>query len=464
MKFFAPLVRRHSETRYTTDDYAAWLAQAMGYGSFGFQGSQYPLGMQTTMPGSKTEPIETNFDGFVQHGLKSNGIVWTCSAVRLKVYAQARFKWRRVNGSRAGALFGTNALAPLEQPWPGGTTGQLLAAMITDLDMAGNFYGALTDDGIIRLRPDWVDILLEPLTSRFGQVGHKKVAYAYYEGGGRDKAPTVLLPDEVAHFAPQPDPTATYRGMTWLTPVVREVLGDTAYSRHKTRFVDNAATPNLAVTLSDKVTPELFDAFVEKMDSGHKGPETAGKTLYLGGGADVTVVGADMRQLDFKVVQGAGETRIAAASGVGAVIAQFSEGMQGSSLNQGNYVAARRRFGDIDMRHLWQETCGSLTPLVVPPRGAELWYDESQIPFLQEDAKDAADIEQVKASTIANLVKEGFTAESAKAAVVAQDMSLLEHTGLVSVQLRPPDPTGTAGSDEPGPPIADDGEEDDPDE
>lgn len=461
MKFFAPLSRRRTSTRYTTQDYADWLAQSMGYGSFGFQGSEYPLGVNTTMPESKTEPIEANFAGFVSHGLKGNGVVWTCNAVRVEVFTQARFKWRKLNNGRPGDVFGTNALAPLEQPWPGGTTGQLLARMLTDVDMAGNFYGARTDEGIVRLRPDWVDILIEPLRSSIGQLGHRKVGYAYFEGGTRDRAPVILLPDEVAHFAPKPDPTATYRGMTWLTPVVRDVLGDTAYTRHKTRFVDNAATPNLAVTLAKEVSPEAFDAYVEKMDGAHKGPENAGKTLYLGGGADVTVVGADMRQLDFKVVQGAGETRVAAASGVGAVIAQFSEGMQGSSLNAGNYAASRRRFADVTMRHLWQEACGALAALVTAPRSAELWYMADDIPFLQEDAKDAADITQVQASTIANLVKEGFTAESATTAVMAQDMTLLKHTGLVSVQLQAP---GTQAAPTTPAAAVPAGQEDDPDE
>jgi hypothetical protein len=54
---------------------------------------------------------------------------------------------------------------------------------------------------------------------------------------------------------------------------------------------------------------------------------------------------------------------------------------------------------------------------------------------------DAANITNVQAATIANLVKEGFTADSAKAAVVAGDMTLLKHTGLLSVQLQPPGAT-----------------------
>jgi hypothetical protein len=444
MKLLAPLLRpQQTETRYTTDDYVNWVNQSMGWGSFGFQGSQYPLGVNLSVPGSKSEPIEPNLQGLVAHGLKGNGVVWTCMAVRLEVFAQAQFKFQKFNEGKPGRLFGTNALAPLEVPWPGGTTGQLLARMITDVDIAGNFYGARTDDGIVRLRPDWVDIALEPLTVAGGRVGFKRVGYLYYDGGKRDGVPTVILPDEMCHFAPKPDPVASYRGMTWLTPIVREVMGDTAYARHKVAFVDNAATPNLAVSLPKEMplTNDQFIAWVDTMkkqeSQTQRGPQNAGKTLYTANGADVTVVGADMKQLDFKVVQGAGETRIAAASGVGAVIAQFSEGLQGSSLNAGNYGASRRRFGDVPMRFLWQEVCGALSPLVAVPRGSRLWY-LGDIPFLQEDAMDAAEIMSRKMLTVESGIRAGYTPDSITAAVDAEDVTLLEHTGLFSVQLQPP--------------------------
>jgi hypothetical protein len=60
------------------------------------------------------------------------------------------------------------------------------------------------------------------------------------------------------------------------------------------------------------------------------------------------------------------------------------------------------------------------------------------MPILREDARDAADIEQVKAATIVSLSTGGFTRESAIAAVMAQDMSLLvKDPNWVSVQLQP---------------------------
>ena len=131
-------------------------------------------------------------------------------------------------------------------------------------------------------------------------------------------------------------------------------------------------------------------------------------------------------------------TRIAAASGVGAIIAQFSEGMQGSSLNAGNWGAARRRFSDITLQHLWQTASAALETLVDVPAGSRLWVDRSRIPFLQEEELDAAEIVDKQASTISRLVRDGFTPESAVAAVQQQNMSLLVHSRLLSVQLQEP--------------------------
>jgi hypothetical protein len=156
----------------------------------------------------------------------------------------------------------------------------------------------------------------------------------------------------------------------------------------------------------------------------------------------VTVIGADMRQLDFKNTQGTGETRICAAGGIHPAIVALSEGLQGASLNAGNFGAARRLVADGTLRPLWRNAAGSLEVLAAPPDTASrLWYDDRDVAFLREDARDAAEITQIEANTIAALVKEGFEPESAKAAVLGQNMDLLTHSGLLSVQLQPPGTT-----------------------
>jgi hypothetical protein len=230
-----------------------------------------------------------------------------------------------------------------------------------------------------------------------------------------------------------------------LTPVAREIQSDRLATEHKAKFFENAATPNLHVKWPNPMTVEKFEKWVSLMEESHTGTHNAYKTLYTADGADVTVIGKDMQQLDFKAIQGAGETRLAAAAGVHPVIVGLSEGMQGSSLNAGNYQAAKRVFIDRTVRPLWRNVAGSLQTLVSAPSGSRLWYDDRDIAFLREDLQDRANVAQTHAITIRNLVDAGYEPTSVVQAVQNEDMSLLQHSGLFSVQLQP------AGAEQPTP-------------
>jgi len=412
-----------------------WLQQYLATGLLPY-GSQ--PGYITSWGEQKAEPIGDGFAGYAISGLAGNTVVWAIERVRVDVFSEARFQYQRMRNGRPGDLYGAADLALLEHPWAGGTTGDLLARMLLDADLAGNSFWTLLDDELVRLRPDWVEIVLADRYDAEGnRVGYRKVGYFYYEDGKLGGTPAVFLPSEVAHFAPKPDPLASYRGMSWLTPVLREIQADTEATRHKLKWFENAATPNLAVSLPREISPDAFTEFVEKMDAAHKGTDTAYKTLYTGGGADVTVVGADMRQMDFKVTQGAGESRLAAAGGIHPTIVPLSEGMQGSSLNAGNYGSARRSTADITFRPLWRNAAGSLAALFQVPADSRLWYDDRDVAFLREDARDAAEIARIEASGIGQLVHDGFTRESATAAITARNMTLLvPDPAWVSVQLQ----------------------------
>jgi hypothetical protein len=117
-------------------------------------------------------------------------------------------------------------------------------------------------------------------------------------------------------------------------------------------------------------------------------------------------------------------------------VAGFSEGLAAATYS--NYAQARRRFADQTIRPLWRNVCGSLQMVVTTPPDAQLWYDDSDISALQEDQKDAGAIMQAHSVAIKTFVDAGYTPESAVKAVAADDLSLLVHTGLVSVQLQPP--------------------------
>jgi phage portal protein BeeE len=207
-------------------------------------------------------------------------------------------------------------------------------------------------------------------------------------------------------------------------------------------FIVTHNTPNLVVKGIPAATQTQFDELVSMMESRHAGVANAYRTLYLTAGADATVVGSNFRDMDLKNLTGAGETRISALSRVPASVLGISEGLAGSSLNAGNFGMARRIFADTWVYPTLQDLAAALAPMVHVPSDADLWFDTSDMPILREDARDAADIEMVKQTTIVGYVREGFTPESAVAAVNAQDITLLKHSGLTSVQLQPPNPNG----------------------
>ena len=417
-----------------------------GYGDLlNFGGHTYPLFGNQTLT-SEREEVNGDFTGLSTGAYQRNGIIFSLMRDRLAIFSQARFQWQRIQKGRPGDLWGDASLGILEKPWYGGTTGDLLARALTHVDMAGNAYITRRRDHRYLMRPDWVSIVVGTngdSESDSDDLDSEVLGYVYYPGGrysGDD--PVILLREQVAHFAPYPDPLRSRVGMSWLTPVIREMASDSAATAHKLKFFENGATPNMIVKRSDTIGRTPFKEWVDLMESGHAGLANAYKTLYLSEGADATVVGKDLQQIDFKVVQGAGETRLAAAAGIHPVIAGLSEGMAGSSLNAGNFNSARRLVADKTMWHLWSNVAGSLETIVRPQSDSRLWIDSRDIPFLREDRKDAADIQQIKSSSIRQLTDAGFEPDSVVRAVEGENMTLLVHSGLYSVQLQPPMPEG----------------------
>lgn len=404
------------------------------------------------------ESIENDFEAYVAKAFKGNGAVFACITARQMVFSGATFKFRQkvdqIASGMPGPLFGTNDLAILENPWPGGTTGELLGRMEQDVSLAGNSYWTRRGDRLVRLRPDWVEIIVgvkgrenaSPYdidAEVLGYVYRPKVA-----GLTSVDLPerVVLLPEQVAHYSPVPDPIARYRGMSWITAAAREVEADNLATRHKKAFLENAAVPNMAIKFDRETSEDAFDEFVEAFNANHKGAWNAYKTLFLMGGADVSPLTMDFHQLEFNATVGKGESRIAAAAGVPSSWVGFSEGMQGSALNAGNFSAARRRFADGTIRPLWEMAAHSLSVLVNVPAGAQLWYDDRGVAFLREDMRDRAEIFRTQMVAIDFGIRSGFKPDAVVRAAMAYDVGALvgNHTGLVSVQMQPPgtDPNG----------------------
>lgn len=411
---------------------------------FTFNGANYLLN-QTYQ--NTNAPIGAGYENLTAGGYKGNGIVYACIAARLNLLSQARFQWQELRKGQPGDLFGTPELDILEHPEPGKVTADLLTHASVDVDLAGNTFVARRLIGgrkqFKRMRPDWVTIVMGSQSESnidIRDIDAEVLGYIYHPGGRQSgMEPEFLLRETVAHFAPIPDPVHRFRGMSWLTPIIREIQADSAATLHKDLFFTNGATPNMVVKIETSI-PEKFKETVALIEDGHTGLANAYKTLYLSSGVDATVVGSNFQQIDFAVTQAAGEVRIAMAAGVHSVILGNREGLGGSSLNQGNFMAARRLMADMTLRPWWGGFAASMEVIVPPPTGARLWYDERHIPFLAEDVKDAAGVLSTNATAINTLTTAGFKPDDVIDAVTAGDLGRLKgkHSGLYSVQLQPP--------------------------
>ena len=416
-----------------------------GYeGDWGYAWPGAPGRPITTYGDPEREIIGNDYIGLVAGAYAGNSAIFALMQVRQLLFSEVRFVFQRRRNGIPGDPFTTSALAPLEAPWPGGTTVDLLRAIITSADLTGTAFIVPYAGGLRVLRPDWVEMVYGAM----GEIDPELLGIAYYPGGrGSGRSPILLQTGSFAYFSAADDPQSPYAGMSWLTPVLREIMADSAMITHKLKFFEHAATPNIAV-LSPITDPLKFKEFAAIFSQGHEGTANAYRTVFLGGGADLKVIGAALKEIDFAVTQGHGESRLAAAAGVPPVIVGFSEGLQAATYS--NYSQARRRFADGTMRPMWRNLAGSLATVIAVPPGAELAYDDRAIPFLAEDKKDAADVQSLQAQAIRTLTDGGYEPDSVVAAVTSGDLTRLEHTGKLSVQLHTP------GEEPPAQPMPDD--------
>ena len=421
-----------------------WVSDYLIPSSFSYGGVTYPLGLNQSMAGLRAMEVSGTLPGYMAAVAKCPP-AFAAQMVRAAVISQARFTFRNPpwHPRTPRRTFGNADLGVLERPWQNATTGELVSRMEWHAGLAGNAFVYRQPGRLRVLRPDWIAVMygseLQPDSPAHALDG-ELLGYVYCNGGFGNEfgyKPQFLLPDEVAHWSPIPDPLNAGVGMSWLTPAIREIQGDRLASDYKIRYFENGATPNLVVKGIPAATKEQFDEIVDMLEEKHTGAGNAFRTLYLTGGADATVIGSNLQQIDFKAIMGSGETRISVLSRVPAVVLGISEGLAGSSLNAGNFSAARRSFADTWVFETLQDLSAALAPLVNVPADSELWFDTADIPLLREDASDAAQIAQVKAQAIRQLIESGWDPKSAQQ-TVAPEWTSLNHTGLVSVQLQEP--------------------------
>jgi phage portal protein BeeE len=381
------------------------------------------------------EKAITNLVGAARDAYQSNGAVFAVILIRLALFSEARFVFQSLVDKH---VYGSQDLSILEEPWPNCTTGELLARMEQDLSLAGNAYiWRAAPDRLVRLPPDEVTIISREVQA---PTGHYREVVGYdwdptpvqnVAPGQSDKSEQAQLftVDEIAHWSPYPDPRANFRGMSWLTPVLRDTQADSAMTSYKIAYLENMAAPNLLLKYQQKLRPDTVDAIAERMHAKYGG-SNAFRTFVLDQGADATVLNNSLEQLGYADTQDAGVKRICMASGVDPILIGL-----GGSRDAISYEQAMRRLGDITMRPLWRTVCASVQKLVpgIPPAGVRLWFDTSDIAALRQSETERGQTSQVQAAALLTVVQAGYTRDSAVAFLASGDVGQ-----LVPEPLAPP--------------------------
>jgi phage portal protein BeeE len=400
-----------------------------------WEGQASGAAVLTTSYGSPDrEPVLPQLAAWTQAANSSSSIVFAAILVRMALFSEATFQYQAKDDKH---LFGNQSLAKLEEPFgPGSTTGQLLSRAEQDVSLAGNSYtwDAPGEDRLVRLRPDWTTIVTE-LVQVPGGGQYRRVVGYWVEpprnvlGQGKGQ----LYPAaEVIHWAPIPDPAADFRGMSWLTPVYRDVAGDDGLTQYKIRYLENSASPNLLIKYAQKLQPGTVDSIRERMNARHGGVANAYKTLVLDQGADATVIGNSLSQMDFSGVSAVGVERILAAGNVPGVLVGL-EPLRGAGRG---FHESMQKFANLFARPQWRSFCGAFTPVMDVPSGNRLWFDVSDIAALQDDETTRAQAALVRAQALLATFQAGYDKQSAVAFVDSGDVTQLK------VAAVPPPPPG----------------------
>lgn len=404
-----------------------------------FDGHQYLL-PSTAVPlnTSRLDPPQV-FGQYVQTAYRGNGVIGAAVAARAYLMSQLRFRWRRPDGT----TFTTADLDAFNRP-KRVRRSLLLNQAERHVSCGGAAYFVRQNriEPVMLLRPDWCSLLfgsqLDP-GDAVNQHDCDLIGLVYRPGGSPTAKPTLFKADEFVQWAPEPDPTCWWTGSSWVQALLEEVLTARQATDFTAKFFKNGATPQVMVSLDPSVTKEQASGYAEMIQEKYGGAQNAYKTMVLGGGATPHVVGADLKAISMREIQGLIETRISVRSRVPAVVLSIAEGLGGSALNAGNYQQTRRLWGDGWFSPHAQDLCAAIAPLLRSPGDdVELTFDPTMIEFLQEDRKDEAEIRSKDAITARQLVDGGFDPDSVTAYINTNDVRVLKHTGNLSVQLQPP--------------------------
>src|SRR5690606_33956797 len=141
MGFWANLFGRSAKTEEPPETDEERFEQTMTFDQYlenflNFQANMTGYGGSSNNSGRQDrEGISATYAGYGSHAYKANGPIFAVCAKRMMVFSEARFGFQVFENHRPADPVWHPSLKVLENPWPGGRSGDLFAKAIQDVDL-----------------------------------------------------------------------------------------------------------------------------------------------------------------------------------------------------------------------------------------------------------------------------------------------------------------------------------------
>lgn len=285
-----------------------------------------------------------DYERLAREGYQQNPVVARAVELLAQGVASITLELHRGKGAKAQVLEDHPLLELLARPNPDQDGQALIAALISNLVIAGNGYLERTGSGdlarteLYALRPDRVRIVPGP-------EGWPE-AYEYRVGGGirrfdvdvgRGRRPILHM----RRFHPTDD----FYGMSAFDPAAWAIDTHSAGAAFNKALLDNAATPSGAYVYKPaegadmRLSDDQYARLKQQIEEQMQGARNAGRPLLLEGGLDWKQLGMNLENLQFVEGRNQAAREIAFALGVPPMLL----GIPGDN-TYSNYAEANRAF------------------------------------------------------------------------------------------------------------------------
>jgi hypothetical protein len=362
--------------------------------------------------------------------LTSNGVVYGIFRARADLFSQARFVWKRYGAGpkpMAADVTTNTALRPLDNP------ASILEWCEIDVATAGNSYWVLDGAVLRRLPPSGCRSFSARPRGRRPAVGVGRPP------GRRDlqaarparrPRPKRFCGPRSRTTAPERDPDARFRGMSWLRPAMEDVVSDNGAPVPHQVLGEPRHSPSV-ITFDPTRTSK-------RSESSRRNCSSRSIRAWTGRSAPRSWVAAPTSRSSAR----ASRTRRREHPQAGALRHRPGrrDAADGGRVDGGELLEHQgRQPVDLGPKAALpvDEGRGGVPSDRSRPQGFELWYDVTGVAALQADALMRPRCRRSRRRRCARWWTAGLCLRSVMAAVTSGDMTKLVHSGNLSVQLLP---------------------------